>query len=50
MQIGPGSLAGLAQLRAFRRERLSSWDRSGGNADALRVNAGETASLDPEGM
>jgi hypothetical protein len=43
--IGRGSLADLARLRAFERHRLSSWDRSGGNADALRIPAGETASL-----
>ena len=43
--IGRGSLADLARLRDFERHRLSSWDRSGGNADALRVEPGETASL-----
>jgi hypothetical protein len=43
--IGRGSLADLARLRDFERHRLSSWDRSGGNADNLRVPAGETASL-----
>jgi hypothetical protein len=45
MRIGGGSLADLARLRDFERHRLSSWDRSGGNADHLRVPAGETASL-----
>ena len=43
--LGYGSLAGLARLRDFERHRLSSWDRSGGNADALRIRAGDTASL-----
>lgn len=34
MQIGSSSLASLAQLReGVRRERISSWDRSGGNQD-----------------
>ena len=45
MQLGAGSLADLARLREFRRCRLSSWDRSGGNADALSIAPGETASL-----
>ena len=34
MQIGESSLSGLARLReGVRRERLSSWDRKGGNYD-----------------
>jgi hypothetical protein len=34
MQIGTCSLAGLARLRkGVRRERVSSWDQSGGNRD-----------------
>lgn len=45
MTIGSGSLADLARLRDFERHRLSSWDRSGGNADALIVPSGETAEL-----
>ncbi|UCE85883.1 MAG: DUF2961 domain-containing protein [Deltaproteobacteria bacterium] len=45
MDIGRGSLADLARLRDFERGRLSSWDRTGGNLDALRVRPGETASL-----
>jgi hypothetical protein len=45
MDLGRGSLADLARLRTFDRRRLSSWDRSGGNTDALQVRAGETASL-----
>jgi hypothetical protein len=43
--LGAGSLAGLARLRRFRRERLSSWDRRGGNADAIQIPAGATATL-----
>jgi hypothetical protein len=43
--LGLGSLAGLPRLRDCERRRLSSWDRSGGNADALRIPAGSRASL-----
>jgi hypothetical protein len=39
------SLADLARLRDFKRRRLSSWDRSGGNFDAIRIRPGETAVL-----
>ena len=50
MRIGPGSLAGLAELRSFRSSRLSSWDRSGGNADNLVIRPGEAATLgSPDG-
>jgi hypothetical protein len=45
MQIGNGSLAGLARLRDFESRRLSSWDRTGGNADALQIPSGATAVL-----
>jgi hypothetical protein len=45
MRMGSGSLADLARLRDFKRRRLSSWDRSGGNADAVPIAPGETASL-----
>jgi len=45
MQLGPGSLAGLARLRAFESQRLSSWDRGGGNADNITIGPGETALL-----
>ncbi len=45
MQLGSGSLADLARLRRFRRGRLSSWDRSGGNLDALLIRAGDVSSL-----
>ena len=42
---GHGSLANLARLRDFERHRLSSWDRSGGNADMIVIEPGETAHL-----
>ena len=42
---GSGGLAGLPRARGGRRKRASSHDRSGGNNDRIRVNAGETATL-----
>jgi len=37
MDLGSGSLANLARLRRYHSRRLSSWDRSGGNFDAVLV-------------
>lgn len=45
MELGWGSLAGLPRLRRYRSRRLSSWDRSGGNMDAIGIPPGETAVL-----
>lgn len=45
MDLGNGSLANLARLRRFERRRLSSWDRSGGNLDAITIAPAETACL-----
>ena len=45
MQIGNGSLANLARLRDFKSRRLSSWDRTGGNADMLLISPGETKEI-----
>jgi len=45
MKLGAGSLAELARVRDYESHRLSSWDRSGGNADCLVVRPGERASL-----
>jgi len=39
------SLRDLPRLRRSRRGRLSSWDRTGGNADNLRVLPGQTREL-----
>ncbi len=39
--LGWGSLASLARIRDYKSRRLSSWDRSGGNIDALLVPPGE---------
>jgi len=33
------------RIRAGRTKRVSSWDRSGGNADAVSVGPGETKAL-----
>jgi len=43
--LGSGSLADLARLRDFRRERLSSWDRTGGNRDFVLVPPGARVEL-----
>jgi hypothetical protein len=40
-----GGLATLAQLRDARRGRASSWDQTGGNADAWLIQPGETRTL-----
>jgi hypothetical protein len=45
MDLGHGSLADLARLRDFRRRRLSSWDRSGGNTDFVTLEPGATTLL-----
>lgn len=45
MKLGLGSLAGLPRLRDFKSRRISSWDRSEGNADAIQVEPGATAIL-----
>ncbi len=41
----PGNLLSLARLRSYKTRRSSSWDRSGGNADAVPVEPGATATL-----
>lgn len=38
-------LRNLYMLGTERSKRISSWDRTGGNNDWLRINAGETATL-----
>ena len=43
---GPGtSLRDLARARPGRRQRASSWDRSGGNDDRIRLRPGTSAPL-----
>ena len=41
----PEDLFAMARLRNYRTRRSSSWDRSGGNNDAVPVEPGKTASL-----
>jgi len=41
MDLGPGSLAGLARIRDYKSRRVSSWDRRGGNLDFVRIAPGE---------
>ena len=38
-------LYALARLRGYKARRSSSWDRSGGNGDSVRVEPGGTATL-----
>ena len=46
MQIGSSSLAGLARLReGVRRERISTWDRTGGNRDCWMLEPGDTRTV-----
>lgn len=45
MDLGSGSLAGLARLRDYRSRRVSSWDRTGGNADWVPIRPGESVIL-----
>jgi len=41
MDLGLGSLAGLARIRDYTSRRISSWDRTGGNRDFVLVPPGE---------
>jgi len=41
----PEGLLEQARLRSYKTRRSSSWDRTGGNDDAVRVEAGSTATL-----
>lgn len=41
----PEELLAMARLRSYRAQRSSSWDRSGGNADAVPVEPGQAATL-----
>jgi D-arabinan exo alpha-(1,3)/(1,5)-arabinofuranosidase (non-reducing end) len=38
-------LLAMARLKSYRSQRSSSWDRTGGNADAVPVKAGGTATI-----
>ena len=39
--IGQTSLASLPALRTYKSHRISSWDTTGANTDAWRIEAGE---------
>jgi hypothetical protein len=41
----PRELFEQARLRSYKSRRSSSWDRSGGNGDAVPVEAGKTATI-----
>ena len=41
----PEELFALARLRSYKSRRSSSWDRTGGNGDAIPVDPGHTATL-----
>ena len=43
MDLGWGSLSNLARIRDYKSRRLSSWDRSGGNMDAIHGGARRNA-------
>ncbi len=43
--VAPEELLAPARLRSYRNARSSSWDRTGGNADWVEVQAGQTATL-----
>jgi hypothetical protein len=43
--VGAEDLFALASLRNYKSRRSSSWDRTGGNADCVPVEAGQTATL-----
>jgi hypothetical protein len=45
VNLGGGTLANLARLRDFKSRRLSSWDRSGGNADYVLIGQGKNVVL-----
>jgi hypothetical protein len=41
----PDALVTMARLRDYKCRRSSSWDRTGGNADFIPLDAGATATL-----
>jgi len=43
--VAPRDLLDQARLRSYKARRSSSWDRTGGNGDAVRVEPGATATL-----
>jgi hypothetical protein len=45
ISAAPEDLFAMARLRNYKNRRSSSWDRSGGNADWVRLEPGQTAIL-----
>jgi len=45
MYDASGAVKGLARLKSFTPKRVSSYDTTGGNADAWRIEPGETRAL-----
>jgi hypothetical protein len=43
--IAPEQLFAQARLRSYKARRSSSWDRSGGNSDAVPVDGGKSATV-----
>jgi hypothetical protein len=41
----PDALFAMARLRDYKCKRSSSWDKTGGNTDSVRVEPGQTATL-----
>jgi hypothetical protein len=41
----PDELVAMARLRSYKSRRSSSWDRTGGNGDAVAVEPGQAATL-----
>src|ERR1019366_10172204 len=41
----PEELLAMARLRSYKTRRAASWDRSGGNADAVPIAGGQTSTL-----
>jgi hypothetical protein len=44
-QDAPEELFAMARLRSYKSRRSSSWDRTGGNGDAVPIEAGKSATL-----
>jgi len=44
-EFAPAQLFAQARLRSYKTRRSSSWDRSGGNADAVPVEAGASSTI-----
>ena len=45
LEVAPDELLAQARLRSYKSRRSASWDRSGGNADAVPVEPGASATV-----